>query len=342
MSSMNKAPSIECQISRIAIETQSCISIYLRRVDGLPFLQFSAGQYVALNLVVQGQSLRRCYTISSSSQDSSVIRLTIERVNQGLVSNWLCDHAAIGLRLDVGEPTGQFVLPSESKKKLLWMAAGSGVTPFIAMLHELVDTQLSCDVVMLISVKQRQDLIGSNELEALIKHLPNVKLVTTFTSEADVSSEQFGRWTAERIADICSDLDGRLAYLCGGAAFTTDMQQALISLGMAPENVMVESFFAVNTHNTIEAELTSMHVQLMPHGVQWKTDGTQTLLALSESQGVEIPSVCRSGLCGACSVTVKGPCHSEGREALDDASFDAGVRLACMTFPRGDCVVELN
>ncbi|MCF6441368.1 FAD-binding oxidoreductase [Pseudoalteromonas luteoviolacea] len=342
MSRMNKAASVECQISRIAIETQSCISIYLRRVDGLPFLQFSAGQYVALELVIQGKSLRRCYTISSSSQDRSTIRLTIERVNQGLVSNWLCDHAAIGLRLDVGVPTGQFVLPSESKKKLLWMAAGSGVTPFIAMLHELADAQLSCDVVMLISVKQRQDLIGYNELEALIKLLPNVKLVTTFTSETDLSRGQLGRWTADRIADVCPDLHERLAYLCGGAAFTTDMQQALISLDVAPENVLVESFFVVNTNNAREAEPTSMHVQLMPHDVRWKTDGTQTLLALSESQGVEIPSVCRSGLCGACSVTIKGPCHSEGREALDDASFEAGARLACMTFPRGDCVVELN
>ncbi|WP_462164359.1 2Fe-2S iron-sulfur cluster-binding protein [Pseudoalteromonas xiamenensis] len=343
MSWNNGMTEISCVVVRIVHETPSCVSIYVRPANSEQLSHFSAGQYVELQFEIDGQRVRRCYSLSSSAYELGSYRLTIQRVEKGIVSNWLCTHAHVGMLLTLSQPQGQFVLPNiNGCRKLLLMAAGSGITPFISMLYTLRRESPDCDLVLLISVKRQQDLIANEEVRALITQLSKARLVITCTEEVDQQGVCSGRWNGQRVLDICPDLLEREIMLCGSSGFISDIRNEMSKVGVATQRVHSEAFSANIIRSVVDSTKRTIQVKLLPEDVSWQTDGTQTLLAVAESHGDEIPSVCRSGLCGACAVSVQGKSHSEGRDALDDASYDAGVRLACMTYPRGDCIIKLS
>jgi len=329
---------LHCTVSKIYKETSHCISIELTQNNkNLPL--FIAGQYLILTVNINGTELSRCYSLSSSPKKLTHYRITIQRIEGGIVSNWLCDNVFIGMKMKFSLPQGDFILPLENTpKKLAFFAAGSGITPFISMLHTLTTINKQIDLALFISTKNHASFIFQKELSALIDKLPHCTVTINYTAEHSETG-LYGRLTQKNIQEKCSDITERNIFISGSNGFIATIQTNIKALGVEDKNINKEAFYAENKQNNIKKQIT---VNLLDQGIKIITDGTQSFLELAENNKAYIPSVCRSGMCGACSIKVKGKSRSLGREALDDTSFNKGVRLACMTYPNGDCDVQLS
>lgn len=136
---------------------------------------------MTLELRIDGRLVRRSYRISSSPRSDGLVCVTIKRVEGGLVSNWLANTLRPGHVLELSGPQGQFVLPAKLPSKLLLLSGGSGITPVMSMLRQLVAQRSTCQVVFLHFARSPRDIIFHQELTQIADAHPNIRRTPTWT-----------------------------------------------------------------------------------------------------------------------------------------------------------------
>lgn len=208
--------------------------------DNRPFDYF-AGQYLTFRFDdVTPKPIVRSYTMSSSPNQKDAA-FTVKRVENGVISNWLCDQVKAGDILKARGPIGKFCFFPEEDQKLLYMVAGgSGVTPFISVIREFAGTEHATQLKLLVSHRTAQDLIGGAELVELSKH-HNVEIVTSLTREKS-SSFEHGRIDETMLAKHFSNASSATWMTCGPQAIM-DHVVAFCAKQKVPEaQVKTESF----------------------------------------------------------------------------------------------------
>jgi len=208
------------------------------RLDYLP------GQFVTLEVPIGEEIVRRSYTIASSPTRPNVIEVTVKRVPQGRVSNWLHDNLNIGAQLTISGPHGTFSCQSTTtSEKLLFIAGGSGITPVMAMSRYLHDVADPRDVVFLYSARTERDLIFRDELAFLAGRHPRFRPIYTLTHAGSPNwSGLTGRISARLIEDAVPDFRERTVFLCGPTPFMDTVKGALTDAEFPMANFHAESF----------------------------------------------------------------------------------------------------
>lgn len=151
---------------------------------------YKPGQFVTLDLEIEGKRVMRSYSISSSPSRPHILEITVKRVPPptdlanvppGLVSNWLHDWITVGSQVKLKGPMGQFTCVDNPAQKLLFISAGSGITPMMSMSRWLCDTGAKVDIVFIHSARSARDFIFRHELESMAARYANFKLVVTTT-----------------------------------------------------------------------------------------------------------------------------------------------------------------
>jgi len=207
-------------------------------------LSYHPGQFASVEIVDGAETLRRSYTIASSPSRPNVIELTIKRVQQGRVSNWLHDNLKVGDRIAISGPMGRFSCELEqTNDKLLFISAGSGITPVMSMSRYLHDTADPRDVVFLYSARTEQDLVFRDELHFIANRNPHFRPVFTLTGAGSQSWRGLtGRISATSLEDAAPDFRERTVFLCGPSAFMETVRRELISADFPMANFHAESF----------------------------------------------------------------------------------------------------
>lgn len=243
-----------------------------------PSVQFAykPGQFVTLDLNIDGKQVLRSYSISSTPSRPHVLEITVKRVMPpldgadtppGLVSNWLHDHITVGSHIKMTGPHGQFTCVDHAAQKLLLISAGSGITPMMSMSRWLCDTGAEVDLVFIHSARSPRDLVFKHELESMAARHRNFKLAVTITrTEAGYAWHGYhGRLNETMLAAIASDLQERTAYVCGPTAFMEGIKTILQSLDFPMEHYYEESFGTPKRQPTVqekpEAENTDVAEQ---------------------------------------------------------------------------------
>jgi glycine betaine catabolism B len=214
---------------------------------------YKPGQFVTLDLEIGGESVLRSYSISSTPSRPHTLEITVKRVPPptdspttppGLVSNWLHDNVRVGSSLKLGGPFGKFTCFSTPARKLLFISAGSGITPMMGMSRWIYDTTTDCDVVFLHSARSPEDIIYRQELEMMACRQPNFQLALTMTKPASRHGWHgfTGRISASLIHAIAPDFCDRTIYVCGPEGFMTGVKTLMKSLDFPMENYYEESF----------------------------------------------------------------------------------------------------
>jgi len=154
---------VQLKVADIVEETHDVKTFRLVGTSPLLF-SFRPGQFVTLKLNIEGTEVLRSYTISSSPSRPHCLEITIKRTCGGLVSNWMCDHVKLGDLLTVRGPSGKFSCFNFPSRKILFIGAGSGITPLISMLRWIVDTAADVDAHLFVSAKSSREIIFRNEL----------------------------------------------------------------------------------------------------------------------------------------------------------------------------------
>lgn len=215
---------------------------------------YKPGQFITLELEINGVEVLRSYSISSTPSRPHSLEITVKRVlsanpedqtvPMGLVSNWLHDNVRVGTKIQAGGAFGKFTCFEYPSQKLLFLSAGSGITPMLSMSRWLYDTHADCDVVFFHCARSPQDLICHQELEMMATRSPKFNLAVTVTRLAPQESWMGlrGRLTPAMLEMIAPDWRDRTIFVCGPESFMQSTKSLLEAIGFPMQQYHEESF----------------------------------------------------------------------------------------------------
>ncbi|MFT6915356.1 MAG: hypothetical protein ACJAWL_001661 [Motiliproteus sp.] len=331
-------------------ETLECVAIRNETADVKTFSfrlldaflpRYLPGQFICLELELEGEPLHRNYTLSSSPSRPDLLSITVKRVEGGRVSNWLNDRLRVGDKIRARAPAGEFHCEAAPLDRLLLLSAGSGITPMLSMLRWMTDLQLDNDIVFLHSGHSEADLIARQEIELLAKQHGRCQVLYTLTQAKQGDLRGFRGRLDRSMLDTVSKLSGRQAYVCGPHPFMQQAKTQLLALGL-PEDQYFEESFGIRDGDpgTVPAAPQKVSILFDSWDTMAEGDTRQTLLEQAEHAGVEIPFSCRGGFCGSCRVKLEsGEVEVLADAGLSEADKADGYILACSCRPKSDLVL---
>ncbi|EOD66121.1 ferredoxin--NADP reductase [Amycolatopsis vancoresmycina] len=301
--------------------------------------RYSAGQFLTLKIPSeQTGSVARCYSLSSAPHENRV-QVTVKRTDGGYGSGWICSSLQPGMQVDVLAPAGVFC-PSSADEDFLLFAAGSGITPVMAILKTALETG-SGRVVLVYANRDERSVIFAGELASLAKRYGDRLVVVHWLESVQ------GLPDVSQLRGLASVYTSYEAFLCGPAPFMAAAREALGQLGVPRERVHVEKFTSL-TGNPFEAVAAEPVVEFdeAPASVTVSLDGdTRTLTWPRQRKlldrlldaGMDAPYSCREGQCSACACrVVSGEVKMLHNEVLDAEDMADGIVLACQSLPVTD------
>lgn len=321
----------------VARETmaQDLVTFWLQPKSGKTF-HYHPGQSLPIELHIDGKTVTRHYSLSSSPTRPERLAISVKRVEGGRVSNWLMDHLHVGDTLVAGEPEGSFHLPKDAslRQPLLLLSAGSGVTPMLSIVRYLADRNQLNDVVFFHQCRSKADIPCFDELGELNQLHPGLTVQLCLTQpDADWHGLK-GRLSLSHIKPI-HHLTKRQVYVYGPEGFMQKAHHLLVKKGLPESAYHQESFGVVKKVAEPFQELT-----LTINQQQISGNNQQTLLDQAEGAGLFLDYSCRAGTCGACLVHVKsGEVAQPEAPALSEEERQQGMALACCCVPKTDVIV---
>jgi ferredoxin-NADP reductase len=296
------------------------------------------GQFLTFSFLFDGKKVTRSYSICSSPVQSGYVEITPKRVTQGCASVFLNERASIGLTVEANGPFGHFWFDESKHQRVVLLAAGSGITPMMAMLRYMDDLCLETPATLLYCVRTCNEIIFESELEQLQTRLKNFQCHVLLSRPHAEWSGPRGHVSREFIEDRVKDLTSAQFFLCGPPQFMQTSRTILTGLGVKPERIRQESFG--NTGPTSPQQdvvaQTGVVVEFVRSGKSCVVRSGQTVLEAAEEQGIAIPSSCRQGQCGTCKTKLlEGDVRMDSEEGLDPDSRAQGFVLTCVAHAHG-------
>lgn len=268
---------------------------------------FEAGQYINIFTEIDGVRTSRPYSISSSPKQRAYYEITVARIKDGFVSDFLLDDIKVGDRFEANGPAGVFRFqPVFHSRKSLFLAGGSGITPFLSMTREIVDAALDRDVVMLYGCRSSKAALYDEELRSYSEKYPNFKYHLVVSEKDDSWNGEIGFIDRNLIMLLVPDYAERTCYICGPQVMNDFCKKELENLGLPEKQIRREMF---GTRRDIQNEpgwpesLTGdevFNVKIGERVIPAKSG--ESLLTALERSGVRMNVCCRSGECSLCRV----------------------------------------
>ena len=226
------------QITEIIKETADVTIFKFKAVDGYK-LDFEPGMFVMLGYKdpQTGQETSRAYSIASPPGHDT-LTFAISMVHGRFTSK--LDNAKVGDTYFISGPYGQFKFDYKSDKKVLFIAGGTGVAPFLSMIEHSFENNLDIDIVLVYSVRYPNDIIAKNRLYELQSKM-KLKVVVTVTRESELPWDgERGHISADMIKKYVSDISERTCYICGPLQFTKAMKDIAVSLGFSNDKIKAD------------------------------------------------------------------------------------------------------
>jgi glycine betaine catabolism B len=326
-------------------ETHDVKSFFFKAPDERTFV-FEPGQFITLELEIDGEQINRCYTISSAPTRPHTISITVKRVPGGPVSNWLHDNMVAGKSVRVLGPAGEFTCARHPARKYLFLSAGSGITPLMSMSrahHELGD---DADIVFVHSARTPDDIIFARELDLIASNHKQFR--TSFVCERVGARTNWpgvtGFLTLPLLKLIAPDFMEREVFTCGPAPYMKAVRDLLDAGGFDRKQYHEESF-SFGVVEEVAAELTTAHVAdalaTQTDFVEAREEAVGFAPVVEEPVPVEEPVVETKFKVNFAKSRRDIECGS-GEHVLD-AAKKAGVRLpsSCTQGMCGTCKVKL-
>lgn len=288
-----------------------------------------AGQYVGVQVEVNGRRVQRCYSLSSAPGERELV-ITVKRQPGGLLSEHLHTEVQAGSVLTLTQAMGEFTLPALLPERLLLLSAGSGITPVMAMLRALHASGYAGDLLFVHACRTPEDLIFARHLHVLAAEWPSLRLHLHFTAER-------GRLSLEDLSALVPDLASRPTWVCGPGVWMDALHQHWQQAGYSAP-LHSERF---GTPPVVHASSdTPAQVLLARSGKQFETQGGASLLEQAERAGLQPAHGCRMGICRACQCTKRSGTVQNLQTGELCSEPDQAIRL-CISAARSDLQLDL-
>ncbi|MEP1330698.1 2Fe-2S iron-sulfur cluster-binding protein [Pseudophaeobacter sp.] len=314
--------------------------------DLAPCFVWSAGQHLTLQLVVDGQKIRRCYTISNPP--GQPLRVTVKRASQGGVSAYICDKLVVGDRVEVMPPSGNFELVADRRLRRThyFFGAGSGITPLFAMINEMLTAEPYSTAHLIYGNSDAGSILFRQQLEELAQIYPGRFTLRHVLSEPSMwhwlTPWRQGRVDAAAIKAALTETPPVAQdvqyWICGPGRMNADVTSALMALDVPRSRIHLENFGAGTQQDTsVTGVAATARVTLNGRTQDLAIAADQTLLEAARAAGLSPPFHCQSGVCGACKARLtRGEVHMRAQMALQEEEIEQGVILTCQSVALAD------
>ncbi|MBF6327158.1 ferredoxin reductase [Nocardia transvalensis] len=313
-------------------ETADSVTLVIKPGWGFDF-KFTPGQYIGIGVLVDGRWHWRSYSLTCppdwtdpENHSKRLISIAVKAMPEGFLSSHLVGGVPEGTVVRLAAPQGGFVLPEPPPAKVLFLTAGSGITPVMAMLRTMDRRDNVPDVVHIHSARTADDVMFGAELRALHDKHPS------FTSHLHLTAEQ-GKFTLASLDEHYPDWRERETWACGPLAMLDDIESHWAAAGLS-DRLHIERFeverSAVGEGGTVTFARTGRSVAI---------DGATSLLQAGEGAGVQMPFGCRMGICQTCVVTLT---EGHARDLRNGMEHQAGEKIqTCISAAAGDCTLDV-
>lgn len=315
------------RVLEVRRETVDSATLVIKPGWGFSF-DYQPGQYIGIGLLVDGRWRWRSYSLTSSPVTGSrTITITVKAMPEGFLSTHLVGGVAPGTIVRLASPQGNFVMPDPAPASVLFITAGSGITPVMSMLRTLARRDQITDVVHLHSAPTESDVMFAAEMAKMQTGHEGYRLRLR-------STRTEGRLDLTQLSDEVPDWRERQTWACGPEGMLNDAERVWAAAGIAGqlhlERFAVSKAAAHGQGGTVQFARSQKTVTV---------DGATPLMDAGEEVGIQMPFGCRMGICQSC---VVGLLDGHVRDLRTGAEHEPGSRVqTCISAASGDCVLDV-
>lgn len=337
-------------IKDIQRETDKSVTISFHIPETLKSeFSFTAGQYITLRTTLNGNEVRRDYSLCSSPK-SGEIKVAVKEVKDGTFSAYANNVLKAGDTIDVAPPKGHFTfVPNDKKtKNIAAFAAGSGITPILSIIKCALEEEVHSEVILVYGNKTTQDTMFLNELLEL-QHKYNERFSIQFVfSQADEDDAIFGRIEKSTVNYVMKNkhknIDVDAVYLCGPEAMIHTVKDVLTENGIAKDRILFELFKAAKPtevdNSSIGEGQTKITVIVDDEEATFEMSQKQSILEAALDEDLDAPYSCQGGICSSCLARIKeGEATMRQNNILTDNEVAEGLILTCQAHPTTPVIV---
>ena len=318
------------RVVEVRRETVDSATLVIKPGWGFRF-DYQPGQYIGIGVLMDGRWRWRSYSLTSapvtSSRTSRTITITVKAMPEGFLSSHLVGGVTPGTIVRLAAPQGNFVMPDPAPASVLFLTAGSGITPVMSMLRTLARRDQIGDVVHVHSAPTDSDVMFADELSRLHETHDGYRLTVRATRTE-------GRLDLSQLDQIVPDWRDRQTWACGPEGMLDDAQRLWSAAGLS-ERLHLERFAA----SRAAAHGTGGTVTFERSGRSATVDAAMSLMDAGEQAGVRMPFGCRMGICQSC---VVGLVEGHVRDLRTGVEHEPGSRVqTCVSAASGDCVLDV-
>jgi len=319
---------------------------------------FTQGQYLTLRKEIDGQDLRRSYSICAGVDDAE-LRVGVRKVKGGVFSNWINENLKPGDTINVMAPQGRFFVPLDpaAKRHHVGIAGGSGITPILSIMKTVLAREPHSQFTLLYANRSLKSTMFKEELEDLKdKYMTRLVLHHVFSDEHTDAPINMGLMNREKLGEFLRTLVPAAsiahAYVCGPFQMNDEAEAAMLAAGVPEDRIHIERFGIAQQatgqvgaviHEAKPGDAEQSKIVIIRDGLRREIQFTRdqpSILDAASACGLEMPFSCTSGVCGTCRAKViEGDVRMERNFALDKNEVANGFVLTCQSHPMTERVV---
>jgi ring-1,2-phenylacetyl-CoA epoxidase subunit PaaE len=345
------------KVRRVTPDTAEAVVVSFEVPEELrPVFGFTQGQYLTLRKEIDGQDLRRSYSICAGVDDGE-LRVGVRKVRGGVFSNWINESLKPGDTISVMAPQGRFFVPIEpqARRHHVGIAGGSGITPILSIMKTVLAREPGSRFTLIYGNRSLKSTMFKEELEDLKdRYMTRLVLHHVFSDEHTDAPLNMGLMNRDKLGDFlrtvvpAASIDH--AFVCGPFQMNDEAEAALLAAGVPEDRIHIERFgvpqqpaVGAVMHEPKPGDAEVAKVVIVRDGLQREITFTRdqpSILDCASAAGLEVPFSCTSGVCGTCRAKlVEGQVRMERNFALDKAEVAAGFVLTCQAHPTTERVV---
>ncbi|XOV94331.1 MAG: 2Fe-2S iron-sulfur cluster-binding protein [Bacteroidota bacterium] len=316
-----------------------------------PF-DYQPGQFITLIMTIDGNKIRRAYSLCTTPFEDEFPAVTVKRVPGGAMSNYVNDHVKAGDQIEVMEPMGMFTTEYDEStpREAIFFGGGSGITPLISLIRSILIKQPKSKLLLVYGNRSREYIAFYDKLNELKeKFSEQFDVIHILEEDKEGIAKYTGRPTTAVIQKIIKDsgFSEPTCYLCGPQPMMDVVSEGLRGYGLKDEQIRMESFESGKTSPDLEdkkakASTKTSEVTILMDGDEFVIDvkSNESILEAGLENDLDMPYSCQSGLCTACrGKCLEGEISQEDAEGLSQEEMDEGYRLLCIGKPMTDKVI---
>ena len=327
-------------VKQVIKETANAVSVLFDIPENLkPNFHFISGQYITIKKEINGEELRRAYSICSTPKRGD-LKVAIKSVENGAFSVYATTQLKAGDVLDVAEPEGKFLLEPKPNKNYIAFAAGSGITPILSMVKTVLKSESSSTFTLIYGNRTAAETVFKNKLDELAAKFSNFNLHYISSRERQENA-LFGRidkpFTNFYVKNKYKDIQFDEAFLCGPEEMITVVSDTLKESNILPENIHFELFTPSSEEENLDQikdGFTEITVLLDDEETTFLMKQSDDILAATLRNDLDSPYSCQGGVCSSCLAKVtEGKAVMVKNSILTDGEVEDGFILTCQAHP---------